>query len=226
MFSVLIVEDNPSIRALVAFALEQEGYIVYEASTGKEGKKTALEKRPDIVLLDYYLPDTDGFSVGRFIRNSSETKNAVIFMLSDRKDEDTIVSGIKTFADDYITKPFGPKVLIAKIALALTKKRNGYNNEINVCDITLLYESMELRINNEPVSIKRTEFKLLKILAENLNRIFTREELLREIHGNHTYVSSRTIDNHISRLRKILKKSELSIETVRQEGYRLFFNYS
>lgn len=224
MFSVLIVEDNPSIRALVVFALEQQGYVVYEASTGKEAEQIALKKRPDVVLLDYYLPDTDGFSVGRFIRNSSQTENSVIFMLSDRKDEDTIVSGISTFADDYITKPFGPKVLIAKIALALTKKRNKYNHELNVRDITLLPSSMELRINNEIVNIKRTEFKLLRVLAENLNRIFTREELLREIHGDYTYVSFRTIDNHISRLRKVLKKSELNIETVRQEGYRLYFN--
>lgn len=218
--SVLLIDDDPGIGKFVSFALTQNNYKIHLAITGEEGLKLALEFFPDLILLDYYLPDMNGYEVGRKIKKDPRLSKTVIFMLSKKKDEDTIAEGIGSFAHDYITKPFGPKILLAKIARALSQQLKK-KDSISIGNTEICPNSCCLFVNNREYRLKSQHFRLLFLFMKHPGVVFSRESLIRELFGNSLSSHSRTIDNMICQLRKNIKKSDLIIETVPKMGYRL-----
>ncbi len=218
--SILLIDDDPGIGKFVSFALTQRNYKVYLAETGKKGLELASRFFPDLVLLDYYLPDMNGYEVGRKLKMNPRLNRTVVFMLSKKKDENTIAEGIDSFAHDYITKPFGPKVLLAKISRALDQQQHK-KESIAIGNTEICPNSCCLFINNREFHLKSQNFRLLFLFMKHPGIVFSRENLMRELLGNNLSSGSRTIDNIICRLRKDIKESDLKIETVPKMGYRL-----
>ena len=202
---VLIIEDEVSISDIIKFNLLKEGYEIETAYNGEEGLKKALNLNFDLILLDIMLPHMDGFQVCRKIRESS---NVPIIMLTAKEEEVDKVLGLELGADDYITKPFGMRELIARIKAnirrtELTSDSSDSNNKItNYGNITIDMTKYEVRKNEKPLELTLREFELLKYLAEQENQVFSREQLLEEVWGYEYYGDIRTVDVTIRRLRE------------------------
>ncbi|MBK5920560.1 phosphate regulon transcriptional regulatory protein PhoB [Rhodothalassium salexigens] len=221
---ILFVEDEASLTELVRYNLERENFEVACAADGEEGLMMATEVPPDLILLDWMLPNLSGIEICRRLRRNTTTASVPIIMLTARTEEADRVRGLDTGADDYITKPFSPRELIARINAVLRRVRPGLSGEVlRYGDIVLDSKSHKVTRNDRPVHLGPTEFRMLRHFLENPGRVFSREQLLDAVWGHDVYVELRTVDVHIRRLRKALNTDDLPdlIRTVRSAGYAL-----
>ncbi len=221
---ILLIEDDPSLTELVKYNLEQEGYDVTVEMDGEEGLLYAQTQSPDLILLDWMLPNLSGIEICRRIRRHKSSQNIPVIMLTARSEENDRIRGLDTGADDYITKPFSPKELLARIKAILRRIRPALVGEsLEYAGIEMDISSRKLERDGNPIHLGPTEFNILKFLMENPQRVFSREQLLDMVWGNDIYVEARTIDVHIRRLRKALNSNDKPniIRTVRSAGYSL-----
>ena len=221
---ILLIEDDQSLTELIRYNLTQDGFSVHCEADGEEGLYASEEVSPDLILLDWMLPNLSGIEVCRRIRRNKATQNVPIIMLTARAEESDRVRGLDTGADDYVTKPFSPKELIARIKAVLRRIRPSLSGEtLSFEDIILDAVSHKVTRGGKPIHLGPTEFRILRYFMENPGRVFSREQLLDNIWGNDIYVESRTVDVHIRRLRKALNEEGMSdvIRTVRSAGYAL-----
>lgn len=220
---VLLIEDDLNITELVRYNLERANYSIETVADGEDGLYMAMQDTPDLILLDWMLPNVSGLEICRQLRRNSATANVPIIMLTARADEPDRVQGLETGADDYVVKPFSPKELIARIQAVLRRVRPALaGEELTFQDIRLDNVSRRVTRNDEAVQLGPTEYRLLRHFMENPGRVFSREQLLDAVWGHNVYVEARTVDVHIRRLRKAMNASgEDYIRTVRSAGYSL-----
>ena len=219
---ILIVEDEPEIRELLAFTLSREGYDVLEAETAEAALVKMDSRMPDLALVDWMLPGMDGVELARRIRRDEVGSDLPIIMLTARGDEPDKLKSFASGVDDYITKPFSPRELLARVKALLRRSGAPENNLLEACGITLNLDSHRITIQGNDVHTGPTEFRLLELLMRNPDRAFDRNQLLDRVWGRSVYVEERTVDVHILRLRKLLKPFGLdrTVQTVRSVGYR------
>lgn len=223
MFTILIVEDDYAIRDMLDMFLTSKKYHVKIAEDGKQALDVLAEMTPDVMLLDWMLPDIDGPSLLKTIRNNPIHQKLAVLMLTARAEEADKIKGLDVGADDYMTKPVSLQELNARIR-ALIRRTQGLNeqNLIQQGDIALDPENQTVTIHEEPVKIGITEFRLLHFFMINPNRLYSRAQLLDSVWGQSTFIEERTVDTHVMRLRKILKPFgvDTMLETIRGVGYR------
>ena len=220
---ILVVEDEPDIRELLDFAISRSGFSVIEAETAEDALKVLDRGTPELIIIDWMLPGMDGIDLAKQLRADELTKELPIIMLTARGEEADKLRSFEVGIDDYVTKPFSPKELVARIKALLRRTGKPEDNTLSVAGIKLDLSSHRLYINDKAVTIGPTEFKLLELFMRNPNRAFDRSQLLDRVWGRSVYVEERTVDVHVLRLRKVLKPSgrDHIIETVRGLGYRL-----
>jgi len=221
--NILIVDDEDDVLELVRYNLEKEGYAVQTAVCGEEALTKARAKLPDLIILDLMLPGIDGLSVCKKLKEDTKTQNIPVIMLTAKSEDSDIVSGLELGADDYVTKPFSPKVLIARVRRAFQRSvvRDLNNAIVKVREMTIDPSRREVIIKNKPIELTFTEFNILYTLAKRPGQVFTRYQIVDAIHGEDYLVTDRVIDVQIVSLRKKLGSYEKNIETVRGVGYRL-----
>ncbi|HEX9449662.1 MAG TPA: phosphate regulon transcriptional regulator PhoB [Dongiaceae bacterium] len=221
---ILIVEDEVALVTLLRYNLEREGFRVLEAGNGEEALLLIKEQRPDLVLLDWMLPILSGIEICRQIRRSPEHRLTPVIMLTARGEEADKLRGLEVGADDYVTKPFSPSELVARVRAVLRRAKPQPQGE------TLIYRDLNMdlithrvRRDGQEIHLGPTEFRLLKFLMENQGRVFSREQLLDSVWGRDIYVEPRTVDVHIRRLRKAINIEGATdlVRTVRSAGYAL-----
>lgn len=219
---ILLVEDEPSICEMVSFALGQDGYVIDEARDGNSAATRIANHIPNLVLLDWMLPDTSGLELLRKWRRMDVMQGIPVIMLTARGEERDRIAGLDSGADDYITKPFSVKELSARIRAVLRRGTGAVENEISVGPVLLDLDARRAYVDNQPVNVGSTEFRLLEFFMTHPDRAYTRGQLLDYVWGRNIYVEERTVDVHIVRLRKLLKPlgCEKMIQTVRGYGYR------
>jgi two-component system phosphate regulon response regulator PhoB len=221
---ILIVEDEAALVTLLRYNLEREGFGVCEATDGEEALLRAKEERPDLIILDWMLPMLSGIEVCRRLRRTPGSRTVPIIMLTARGEEADKVRGLNCGADDYLTKPFSPVELIARIRALLRRAAPGLAAErLGFADLTMDLAAHRVRRGKREVHLGPTEFRLLHYLMQHPGRVFSREQLLDAVWGRDVYVEARTVDVHIRRLRKALNAPEEAdlIRTVRAAGYAL-----
>lgn len=221
---ILLIEDDANLTELVRYNLEREGFTVELAAEGEEGLLMATERPPDLILLDWMLPNLSGIEICRRLRRDEETANIPIVMLTARTEEGDRVRGLEIGADDYVTKPFSPRELIARMNAVLRRVRPSLSGKVmSFGGITLDGTTHKVTRGGEPIHLGPTEFRLLRHLLENPGRVFSREQLLDAVWGHDVYVELRTVDVHIRRLRKAINVNGAKdlIRTVRSAGYAL-----
>lgn len=219
---ILLVEDEQSIREMVSFALVQDGYVIDEAEDGQSAKLKIADHLPDLILLDWMLPDTSGLELVRRWKRKESTQEIPVIMLTARVGERDKIDGLDSGADDYITKPFSVKELSARIRAVLRRGTGLFDNHISIGPIMLDLNAHRVFVGNQSIDMGPTEFRLLKLFMAHPDRVYTRTQLLDYAWGRNIYVEERTVDVHIVRLRKLLKPLECGhmIQTVRGYGYR------
>ena len=227
--NILIADDEPNQLELMSFNLSNAGYSIIKATNGKEAIELIENHSPDLIILDWMMPKMSGIDVCRTLRSRSETKQIPIIILSARSEDSDKSLGLDTGADDYISKPFSPKELISRVKALLRRARPALVNDmLQYNDLTLSLSEMKVTYKNNDVKLGPKEFKLLTLLMERPGHIFSRGKLLDLVWGHGVYVEERTVDVHMSRLRKALKtasdKNLDPIRTVRDGGYGLFTN--
>jgi two-component system, OmpR family, alkaline phosphatase synthesis response regulator PhoP len=221
--NILIVEDDPDIRELTQYNLKREGFSVVEATTGEEGLACVQQGGIDLVLLDLMLPVLDGLEVCRRIRLSDEFETLPIIMLTAKGEESDIVVGLEVGANDYVTKPFSPRVLVARVRALLRRGKTLPSDEdsiIRVHNIVIHPARHEVLIDNRAIELTRTEFDVLRYLAQRPGWVRTRGQIVDAVHGELYPVTERSVDVQIVGLRKKMGDSGMLIETVRGVGYR------
>lgn len=220
--TILIVDDEAAIREMVVMALEMAGYQCLEAAGAKEAHSLVVDSRPDLILLDWMLPDVSGIELARRLKRDQLTAEIPIIMLTAKGEEDHKIQGLETGADDYITKPFSPRELVARLK-AVLRRTQGVDelSTIVVKGLELDPVSHRVTIDGAPAEMGPTEYRLLKFFLTHQERAYTRGQLLDRVWGGNVYVEERTVDVHIRRLRKALGVNyENHIQTVRGTGYR------
>lgn len=223
MERILIVEDERSIRQLVRFTLERAGFRVVEAEDAATADVAIADQGADLVLLDWMLPDQSGIDLARRLKADELTWNIPIIMLTARSEEEDKIKGLNIGADDYVTKPFSPRELVARINAVLRRGRGPEETEVLSMDgLTLDPSSHRVRAAGLMLKMGPTEFKLLHFFMAHPERVFSRSQLLDRVWGRNVYVEERTVDVHIRRLRKALAPQghDRLIQTVRGTGYR------
>ena len=221
---ILIIEDEEDIRELVRYNLQRERYQIDEAESGEDGIKLLSQNRPDLILLDLMLPGKDGMEICRELKRSAEFSAIPVVMMTARGEESDVVSGLELGADDYVVKPFSPKVLVARVKAVL--RREISEKEAAPDDVLTIYELMihpgrhEVTVKDNPVDLTASEFAILHFLARRPGWVFTRYQIVDAVHGEDYPVTERSVDVQIVGLRKKLKKAGEYIETVRGIGYR------
>ena len=222
--TILCVEDEASIRDMLRFSLEREGYRVEGAENSRQMSDSIGQQRPDLILMDWMLPDASGPQLVKVLRSESYTRDIPIIMLTAKAEEQDMIQGLDSGADDYVTKPVSLKSLSARIK-ALLRRAEAFNEDdsISYDRLTLNIASQTLSIDDIQLSLGSTEIKLLKIFIQSPERVFSRMQLLDHVWGQNSYIDERTVDVHILRLRKILKPNAADhlIKTVRGSGYKL-----
>ena len=221
---VLIVEDEPAQREVLSYNLEAEGFRTTKAETGDEALLMVAEEAPDVIVLDWMLPELSGIEVCRRLKSRPETRDVPIIMLSARSEEIDRVRGLETGADDYVVKPYSVAELIARVKGQLRRVRPATVGQILTFeDITLDAETHRVRREGHEIKLGPTEFRLLSTFMERPERVWSREQLLDRVWGRDIYVDTRTVDVHIGRLRKALTAHGHGdpLRTVRGAGYAL-----
>jgi two-component system phosphate regulon response regulator PhoB len=221
--SILVIEDEPAIQALIATNLRRHGHSVNAALSAEEGLRQINAALPDLILLDWMLPGMSGLECARRLRADPRTQSVPIIMLTARGEENDRVAGLESGADDYVTKPFSPRELVARIQ-AVLRRGKPQASEATVALGGLKLDPVSHRVTaaDVPVNLGPTEFRLLHFLMTHRERVHTRDQLLDQVWGDHVYVEERTVDVHIRRLRAALEASGLDrlVQTVRGSGYR------
>ncbi|MCB1225225.1 MAG: response regulator transcription factor [Verrucomicrobiales bacterium] len=221
MSRILIIDDEADITDLIALHLRREGHEFDVMHTGLGVKEQALETRPDLIILDLMLPGQDGFQVFKTLRADTRTRSIPVVMLTARGQMVDKITGLELGADDYLTKPFSPRELALRVAAVLRRtQRVQHVSELSAGPFLVDRKNMKLFLNDEPVDLTTTEFKLLSTLIESQEAIHTRAELLREVWGYNDDVATRTLDTHVKRLREKLGAWGKHIVTVRGTGYQ------
>jgi|TARA_B110000902_G_C14253563_1_gene567006 two-component system phosphate regulon response regulator PhoB len=221
--NILIVEDESSILELISLNIHQAGFNPIRAINAEYANNIVKETIPDLIVLDWMLPGMDGIEFAKRLKANSETKSIPIIMLTAKADEDNKIKGLNVGADDYLTKPFSPRELIARIKALLRRRSPELINEPIIIDALVLDPgSHKVQVDNKRINIGPTEFKLLHFLMKNSDRVYSRNQILDKIWGNKSVIEDRTVDVHIKRLRAALKNSHYDrmIQTVRGSGYR------
>ncbi len=228
MPDVLIVEDEPEIAELIEFHLGREGLRSDIVHSGRIALEKASANPPDLVVLDLMLPDLDGFEICRRLKSNVDTKDVPVIMVTAKSDDTDVITGIELGADDYVVKPFSPKVLVARVKNALRRtQRTVASNERLAkrwtrADGRLLIdvERHVVEIDGNPIDLTLTEFSLLRHLASKPGYVRSRDQIIAAVHGRSTILSSRTVDVHVTAVRRKLGELGTLIETVRGVGYR------
>ena len=220
---ILIVEDERPIREMIAFHLSRAGYDPLEAEDCRQARQLLADERPALVLIDWMLPDMSGLELTRLLKRDDEYEDLSVIMLTARADEHDKITGLDGGADDYVTKPFSPRELVARIK-AVLRRSSGLDSKDNVVlgDIALNSAAHRVTVNGQDVHLGPTEYRLLKYLMTHADRVYSRNQLLDRVWGANVYVEERTVDVHIRRLRKALIDHGVDgyVQTVRGSGYR------
>lgn len=219
---ILIVDDEEDVLELVQYNLEQSGYHVETATSGEQALTYSKKKTPDLIILDLMLPGIDGLEVCKQLKSDVKTEGVPIIMLTAKGEEADIVTGLELGADDYVTKPFSPKVLVARIRRLLHRalSRDLEKPPMRIRDLTIDPGRREVRVKEKPIQLTFTEFNILYALAKRPGLVFTRYQIIDTIHGDDYLVTDRAVDVQIVSLRKKLASCGSYIETVRGVGYR------
>ncbi len=219
---ILVVEDEGAIREMLAFNLGRSGYEVLEAADGQEARRAIADGYPDVILMDWMLPGVSGLELTRQLKRDAATRDIPIIMVTARAQEDDRVAGLDGGADDYITKPFSPRELEARIKAVLRRSGPADDEIISVGQLSLDRASHRVSIDDEEISLAPIEFRILEFFMHHPGRVYSRATLLDRIWGANVYVEERTVDVHIRRLRKALSAFgyDKLIQTVRGSGYR------
>ena len=219
---ILIVEDEAPIREMIAFHLARAGYETLEASDCRAARELLVDERPDLALIDWMLPDMSGLELTRMLKRDKENEELAVIMLTARADEYDKVAGLDGGADDYITKPFSPRELIARIQAVLRRSKSGEGETVSSGILELDAAGHRVSANGREVRLGPTEYRLLKFLMMHQDRVYSRAQLLDRVWGANVYVEERTVDVHVRRLRKALAADGADdyIQTVRGAGYR------
>ena len=219
---VLIVDDEAPIREMIAVALEMAGYDCLEAENANDAHSLIVDDKPDMVLLDWMMPGMNGVEFARRLRKDETTADIPIIMLTAKGDEDNKIKGLEAGVDDYITKPFSPRELVARLQDVLRRTTpKGIEEPVTVDDLTLDPISHRVTSDDQPIELGPTEFRLLQFFMTHQDRAYSRSQLLDMVWGGNVYVEERTVDVHIRRLRKALgERHDYLVQTVRGTGYR------
>ncbi|WP_086475870.1 MULTISPECIES: response regulator transcription factor [Arenibacter] len=218
---ILLVDDEPDILEIISYNLTGVGYDVYTAKNGVEAVATAKKKKPHLIILDVMMPEMDGIEACEIIRNTAGLENTIITFLTARGEDYSQMAGFDAGADDYITKPIRPKVLVSKVKALLRRLKEMEGEEVDIVkvgDITINREEYKIENLGEELILPRKEFELLSLLTSKPNKVFKREEILDRVWGNEVVVGGRTIDVHIRKLRE--KLGEDHFKTVKGVGYK------
>ncbi len=220
---ILVVEDDTALLPMITYNLEKKGFLVKEATNGEEALLLIKEEIPSLAIIDWMIPAPSGLEVCRILRRKKETSNLPIIILSAKGEEEDKVRGLNTGADDYITKPFSPTELMARINSLLRRSTSSSEEIIEFKDISINLNEHKVYRKNKKIHLGPTEYKLLKHFLENPGRVYSREQLLDSVWGHGIYVESRTVDTHIRRLRKAMNVpgTKNFIRTVRAAGYSI-----
>ena len=219
---ILLVDDEPDILEILSYNLSAEGYTISTASNGVEAVKKAKKHQPHLIIMDVMMPEMDGIEACEKIRTLPELKNTIITFLTARGEDYSQVAGFEAGADDYITKPIKPKVLVSKIK-SLLRRLNDATSEVNsevmsIGDLTIDREAYKIISKGVEIVLPRKEFELLSLLASKPGKVFKRDEILDKVWGNEVVVGGRTIDVHIRKLRE--KIGDDSFKTIKGVGYK------
>ena len=220
--SVLIVEDEPEIREMLNFSLTRAGFTVIEAATGEMALQRLDTDLPDILIVDWMLPGMSGVELAKRLRRDELTSALPLLMLTARNEETDVLKSFESGIDDYMSKPFSPKELVARIKALLRRSGAPENDVLEASGIRIDLVSHRLTIEGKNINIGPTEYRLLELLMRNPDRVFERDQLLDRVWGRSSYIETRTVDVHVLRLRKVLKPFGLdgTVQTVRSVGYR------
>ncbi len=223
--TILIVDDEVAIREMIVMSLEMAGYDCIEAGDIQQAHGMIVDNKPDLVLLDWMLPGGNGIELLRRLRRDEMTADIPVIMLTAKTEEDNKIQGLDVGADDYITKPFAPREMLSRIKAVLRRAGHGESERaIEVQGLKLDPSSHRVYINQKPVNMGPTEYRLLKFFMTHQERAYSRGQLLDHVWGGNVYVEERTVDVHIRRLRKALMTDQMDygdlVQTVRGTGYR------
>jgi len=221
--TILLVEDEAAIREMVSLALERAGFTVWQAEDGTEAERLLVDVMPDLMLLDWMLPGLSGIELARRLRRDEVTREVPIIMLTARSEEDDTIRGLESGVDDYMTKPFSPRELIARINALLRRASPAQGDgTLDVAGLVLDTHSHRVSARGEVIEVGPTEFRLLQFFMAHPERVYSRTQLLDMVWSRGSFVEERTVDVHIRRLRKALEKSgfDRMVQTVRGAGYR------
>ena len=220
---ILVVDDEEDILELLTFNLSREGYLVSCAASAEEALTRVRSEAPDLIVLDLMLPGMDGLEVARQLKGDAKTKNVPIVMLTAKGEEADIVTGLELGADDYITKPFSPRILVARVRAVLRRNRADVRDEtsaLSIHNLTIHPGRHEVKVDGRSVELTFTEFGILDYLARRPGWVFTRSQIMDAVRGEDYFVTDRSVDVQIVGLRKKLGRAGTYIETVRGVGYR------
>ena len=222
--NILVVEDEPAIQTLIAANLRRAGHNALTALDAESALKQIHQALPDLILLDWMLPGLSGIELARRLRAEERTRQVPIIMLTARSDEHDKILGLETGADDYITKPFSPRELLARIKAVLRRRAPQVTEDIvEIAGLRLDPVAHRIVVDGQQVNLGPTEFRLLHFLMTHAERVHTRSQLLDQVWGDHVYVDERTVDVHVRRMRAALEPTgrDHLIQTIRGSGYRL-----
>jgi len=219
---ILIVEDERPIREMIAFHLTRAGYDTLEAEDSRQARRLLADERPVLALIDWMLPDMSGLELTRMLKRDNEFEDLAVIMLTARADEHDKVTGLEGGADDYVTKPFSPRELVARIKAVLRRSGTVDAELVITGDIEIDAAAHRVRVHSREIHLGPTEYRLLKYFMTHPNRVYSRNQLLDRVWGANVYVEERTVDVHVRRLRKALTEHGVAgyIQTVRGAGYR------
>ena len=221
--TILVVEDEPAIQELVLINLKHAGFVVVRAGSAEEAESAIRAALPDLVVLDWMLPGQSGISLAKKLRGDERTREIPVIMLTARAHEEDKVQGLEAGADDYVTKPFSPKELVARVRAVLRRRAPHLAGEaIESGDLKINPATHRVQVAEQTIELGPTEFRLLFFFMTHAERVYSRAQLLDEIWGDHVFIEERTVDVHIRRLRAALEASgqHERVETVRGTGYR------
>ncbi len=219
---ILIVEDETPIREMIVFHLARAGYETLEAPNCQVARELLADERPDLALIDWMLPDMSGLELTRMLKRDSENDDLAIIMLTAKAEEHDKVTGLESGADDYITKPFSPRELVARIQAVLRRAAASDGETVSAGILEIDTAGHRVMANSREIRLGPTEYRLLKFLMTHPDRVYSRTQLLDRVWGANVYVEERTVDVHVRRLRKALgaEAADNYIQTVRGSGYR------
>ena len=220
--TILVVEDDHDIRDMLVFSLEKAGFTVIDTEDAEQALVKLGSILPDMMLVDWMLPGMEGPEFVRRVRQDELTQSIPVIMLTARGDETDKLHGFENGIDDYVTKPFSPKELVARMKALLRRTGSGADDVLQLSDLSLDTQAHRLTIKGEAVNVGPTEYKLLEFFLQHQDRVYSREQLLDLVWGRNVYVEERTVDVHVLRLRKLLSPYgyEKLLQTVRGAGYR------